>query len=186
MRQTYWNEYDDGSEAENEPYTLYVNPDPEATYPGAKAVMYILDHAKTPIEKMKSWFQPITSPGERQSLLGNGHNSQSERFAEQTETDIDEAYASSTDFPGGYAAHYATFHSIKDQKLSRAHEQLLFHSMIGSFITASLLLLIAGILIATGQHRLRIEVDAGAIVGVVSSLFFGTLGFGIMLARQEN
>ena len=32
MRQTYWNEYVDGSEAENEPYTLYVNPDAEATY----------------------------------------------------------------------------------------------------------------------------------------------------------
>ncbi|MCJ1297311.1 hypothetical protein MMC08_000097 [Hypocenomyce scalaris] len=166
MRQTYWNEYVDGSEAENEPYTLYVNPDAEATY--------LLKQL------------PITSPGERQSLLGNGHNSQSEHFAEQTETDIDEAYASSTDFPGGYAAHYATFHSIKDQKLPRAHEQLLFHSMIGSFITASLLLLIAGILIATGQHRLRIEVDAGAIVCVVASLFFGTLGFRIMLARQEN
>ena len=36
----------------------------------------------------------------------------------------------------------------------------------------------------TGKHKLRVEVDAGVIVGVVSSLFFATLGFCTMLHRS--
>jgi hypothetical protein len=42
------------------------------------------------------------------------------------------------------------------------------------------------LLVATGKHKLRVEVEAGAIVGVVSSLFFITLGFGTMLYRSDT
>jgi hypothetical protein len=42
------------------------------------------------------------------------------------------------------------------------------------------------LLVATGKHKLRVEVDAGVIVGVVSSLFFATLGFCTMLYRSET
>jgi hypothetical protein len=168
---------------EDEPYTIYINPNADSTFPGAQTVQYFLSRAKMPMEKIKSWFSPTSSPGERRPLVGNGAG----YFTEQTETDVDdEAYASSSDFPAGYTAHYATFPSVSDQKLSQRREQLLFQGTVGSFAAAVILLLVSGVLVATGKHKLRIEVDAGVIVGVVASLFFATLGFGTMLYRQER
>jgi hypothetical protein len=179
--QSYWNEYDDGSEAENEPYTIYVNPDSDLAFPGAKTVQILLSKAKIPLESLKAWLSPSSSPGEQRPLLGNAGY-----FTEQTETDLeDETYASSNDFPSGYATHYATFPSIKDQKFSRYREKLLFRATIVSFVAAFVLFLIASLLVTTGKHKLRVEVDAGAVVGVVSSLFFAALGLGTMLYRGE-
>jgi hypothetical protein len=185
VQQAYWNEYDDGSEAENEPYTIYVDPDAESTFPGAKTFVSAFSRAKAPLKKVKAWLSPGSSLGEQRPLLSNGGNFTENPNATDTEVD-DDAYASSTDFPGGYAAHYATFPSISDQKLFRHRESLLFRGTIGSFVAASLLHLIAGTLVATGRHRLRIEVNTGVIVGVVASLFFAVLGFGMMLYRKER
>jgi hypothetical protein len=185
-RQSYWNEYDDGSEAENEPYTIFVTADSDSTFPGSKTFIHIVSSVKGPMEKIKGWLSPTGSPGETRRLLANG-NGNTGYFNEPNETDIeDEAYASSSDFPTGYAAHYATFPSITDQKLSRNRERLLFHATVASFAAAVIFFMIASILIATGKHKLRVEVDVGAIIGVVASLFFGTLGFGTMLYRTEE
>jgi hypothetical protein len=178
-RQSYWNEYDDGSEAENEPYTIYVNPGTESTFSGPSRLASLFSRAAAPVEQVRAWLNPSSSGGERRPLLGT-----SSSFTEQTETDVDDA--SSSDFPSGYAAHYATFPSINDQKFSRSRERLLFHSTIASFVAALVLVLVASLLVATGRHKLRVEVDAGAIIGVVSSLFFATLGFGTMLYRTER
>lgn len=186
LPQSYWNEYDNGSEAGDEPYIIYCNPDDDSTFPGAKAISFVLSKAKGPVESVKRWFTPMSSPEnpERQALLQN--SSMSGYFPDaDTEAD-DEAYASSTDFPSGYSTHYATFPSVSEQKLSQYRERLLFHATLGSFAASLILLMIAGILVATGKHRLRIEVDAGVIVGVVSSLFFATLGFGMMLYRKDT
>lgn len=186
LPQSYWNEYDNGSEAGDEPYIIYCNPDDEHTFPGAKAVTFVLEKAKGPVESVKRWFGPPNLPKkpERQPLLGN--SSMSGYFPDvDTEAD-DEAYASSTDFPSGYSTHYATFPSVSEQRMSKYRERLLFLSTLGTFAASLVLLMIAGILVATGKHRLRIEVDAGVIVGVVSSLFFAALGFGLMLYRKDS
>ena len=185
VQQTYWNEYDDGSEAENEPYIIYVDPDSEATFPGAKTVAYVISKAKKPIQKVKSWWSPNVSAGERQPLLRNNGNFAPQSPTTDTEAD-DEAYASSSDFPGGYATHYATFPSVKDQKLSLYREKLLFRSTIGGFSAAAMLLLISGILLGAGRHRFRVEVDAGVTVGIVASLLFASMAFGCMLYQKER
>jgi hypothetical protein len=137
-----------------------------------------------PIETVRGWFSPSVSPEERRPLLASeGY------FNEQSagDTDIDdEAYASSAEFPAGYATHYATFPSINDQKFSRQREQLLYHIMLGCFFASIVLLAIAGTLVATGKKKLRVEVDAAVLVGVLASLFFGTLAIGTMLYRQQS
>ncbi|KAL3424615.1 spx domain-containing protein [Phlyctema vagabunda] len=185
--QGYWNEYDDGDEAqEDEPYTIMINPDAEATYPGARTIAYVVSRAKIPMEKVKGWLSPKSEAHERQSLLGNSYFPEN-RCGSATDTDgDDDAYASSSDFPIGYTAHYATFPSVSDQKLSQYRETLLFRGTIASFLAAILLLAVAGILVLTGKHKLRIEVDAGVLVGVVASLFFATLGIGMMLYRKQQ
>lgn len=190
--QAYWNEYDNGSEAgdPNEPYTIYIDPDADDGFPGQKAVVYVLRRAKVPFLRMKGWLVPQARTGERRPLLlsressGGGYFNSIPSSTLGTDTDFDDA--SSNDFPAGYEAHYASFPSVADQKLAATREALLFHSTIGSFFASFVLLLIAGILIATGRHRLRVEVDAGVTVGVVAALFFSTLGLSIMLCRWQR
>lgn len=186
LPQTYWNEYDDGSEAGDEPYTIFIDPDAETTFPGSKTFKFVFSKAKGPVESVRKWFSPHSTPEERQPLNGSLNGGYfTETPGNDTDAD-DEAYASSSDFPTGYAAHYATFPSIHDQKISRYQEAILFKTTLGSFAASVVLLIIASILVATGRHRLRVEVDAGVIVGVVSSLFFATLAFGTTLYRKDN
>lgn len=134
---------------------------------------------------MKGWFSPDSSPRERQALVTNeGYFNEQQSVAD---TDIDdEAYDSSNEFPAGYATHYATFPSVHDQKFSRQREQLLFHIMLSCFFASIVLLAIAGTLVATGKKKLRVEVDAAVLVGVLASLFFATLGIGTVLYREER
>jgi hypothetical protein len=180
--QAYWNEYDDGSEAgDQDVYTLYIDPDAESTFPGAKAMSFLFSKAKIPVEKVKEWLSPPATPSdERRPLISNGNGNTPNGYFTETDVD-DDAYASSSDFPAGYAAHYATFPSINDQRLQREREALLLRGTVGAFIAAIFLVVIAGILVATGKHKLQAEVDAGVFAGVASSLFFNTLGFAAML-----
>lgn len=190
-QQSYWNEYDDGSEAgDNAPYTIYVNGYADNGFPGAKAMASLF---AGPYEKVKGWLSPTQSPGERQPLLANrnGPADDIERggyFNDQNETDADdETYASSTDFPtNGYTTHYSTFPSVNDQQNVRHREKHLTYTTIASFFVAFVLLGIASILVATGKHKLLVEVDAGAIVGITTSLFFAALGLGTMLYTTEQ
>jgi hypothetical protein len=193
QQQKYWNEYDDGSEAGdvNEPYTIYIDPDAESTFPGVKSVVYVFTQlssgVKVPMEKVKAWLSPHGAADERRPLIPDRQRGYSATHTNsfRTETDVEDD-ASSSDFPSGYNTHYAKFPSISDQKLVRHHENLLFYGTLASFVAAFLLLLIAAVLIFTGRHHLRVEVDAGAIVGVVASLFFATLGFAGMIYRWER
>ncbi|KAG9244833.1 hypothetical protein BJ878DRAFT_541881 [Calycina marina] len=188
--QSYWNEYDNGSEARDEPYTIYVDPNAESTFPGAKTVSHILSGVKVPMGKVKLWLgSSNASPPEQRSLL-DGENrvstpSRNAYFPAQIETDIDDD-ASSSDFPSGYATHYSKFPSIREQKFEQYKDKLIFQTTIASFVGSILLLLIASLLIMTGRHKLRVEVDVGAIMGVVASLFFATAGFGMMLYQNER
>jgi hypothetical protein len=194
QQQKYWNEYDDGSEAGdvNEPYTIYIDPDAESTFPGVKSVIYVFNRlssgVKVPMEKVKAWLSPQRIPDERRPLTSDRQAGYFQTHTNSffgTETDIEDD-ASSSDFPIGYEAHYATFPSISDQKLMRHRENLLFYGTVASFVAAFLLLIIATILVFTGRRHLRAEVDAGVIVGVVASLFFATLGFAVMIYRWER
>jgi hypothetical protein len=196
-QQGYWNEYDNGSEVdENELYTLYIDPDADFMFPGSRTALYIYDRlstgAKVPIQIIRRWMSPTSTTREHRPLLSSGHiqsgyftPNQFSTTSPNTETDIDDD-ASSAEFPAGYAAHYATFPSIADQKFKAHRESLLFQGTIWSFVASCLLLLIATILVTTGRHRLRVEVDAGVTVGVVASLFFATLGLSVMLCRWNR
>ncbi|KAG0646019.1 hypothetical protein D0Z07_7749 [Hyphodiscus hymeniophilus] len=191
-QQGYWNEYDDGSEAEHEVYTIYVDPDSDESYPGSKAVSFLVSKAKLRMEKVKGWLSPASRPYEREPLMGNGNgngNSNGNRGypPDTPDTDIDDdAYASSSDFPTGYATHFAALPSIHDQRFSQERRKFLIQGIIGAFVASLLLMAIAGILVATGRHKLRIEVDAGVFTGVAASLFFATMAFAGMLYEHEK
>lgn len=109
-----------------------------------------------------------------------------DNYDEHDSTEEDDAFASDSDFPQGYETHYATLPSINDQRISRYRDTMLLRGTIGCFAAALVLLGVASILISTGKHKRRVEVDAGVIMGVVASLGFACAALGMSMARQSN
>lgn len=182
----YWNEYDDPSDGENEPYMISVRPESEVRFPGAETFSYILSRAMGPVDKIKGLLSPTQlNPSERTPLIQDRSYFPEQQMTLDT-TDAEDD-ASSVDLPSsGYITHYATIPSIKDQKNLRNREKLLFRACVVCFIAAFMFLIVAGILAVTGRRRMRAEVDAGVLTGVVASLFFGILAFACMLHRGDR
>ncbi|KFY92151.1 hypothetical protein V500_04281, partial [Pseudogymnoascus sp. VKM F-4518 (FW-2643)] len=182
----YWNEYDypsDGGGAE-EPYTIAFDADDDGGFPGqqrmAKALAYLGE--KTSV---LGWWRPSSSSGtastkgERRALLGS-------RASDGETVDDDIEVYDADGFPLGYETHYATFPSIATQRLTAQRSRLLLLALVACYISSALLLGISGILVATGRNRLRAEVDAGVIAGVVAALGFVGVGVRIGALRWET
>jgi hypothetical protein len=144
-----------------------------------------------PFEKAKEWLgkpqaaerQPLFSSFSSGDSINQGYGSTT---AVHTDSEEEDAYASSDGFPArGYATHYA-MPSVNAQQLRRYRERVLFWGTIGCFGATFIFLGIAGILISTGRHKLRVEVDAGATVGAVVSLFCACSGLGMTLYREDE
>lgn len=113
MRQIYWNEYSNGSEGENERYTISVDPDAKSTFPGAGAAAYSISTVRESIERVSAWRDPATTLEKGQSLLkDDGYFT---RQANTTETYVDsDSRISPSNDPGSYRPHYATFPYAND------------------------------------------------------------------------
>lgn len=89
-------------------------------------------------------------------------------------------------------AHYAAgsgfaLPSIPDQRAAlRYRERALLWGTWGCLAAAFVLLGIAAVLMGTGRRRMRLEVDAAATVGVVSSLGAACAGLCMAGARRER
>ncbi|KAL2758103.1 hypothetical protein ACRALDRAFT_1074834 [Sodiomyces alcalophilus JCM 7366] len=204
----YWNEYDDGSDAERgaqgEAYAIYVNPDSDDDIPGLRSVRRILQR---PLKMANAWFSrrnrsdDLVEPA-RRSLLPHQRHQDDEDSSDDDraprrgyggispfgpEAD-DEEYATSEDnLPlFGYNRYYAALPSLDEQRAARYRERALSWGTLGSFAASYVLLAVAGVLIATGRHRLRAQVDAGVTVGAVASLFCACLGLGMALYRNDQ
>lgn len=83
-------------------------------------------------------------------------------------------------YPSGYATHYATFPSVSDQhqrqQFNHHRDMLLANASLGCFLASYILLFVSGLLLATGRHKLRREVDAGVLVGGIFSMVFTAIG----------
>lgn len=183
----YWNEYDDGSEsgAPDDDYAIYINPDEGPAFPGLGYIQAIIG---MPFEKAKQWFRTgHKDKSERRPLLGaNGGILQGYASTQANTDSEEEGYASSEEMPThGYVGLYA-FPSIAEQKVVRYRERVLYLGTIGCFVASFVLLAIASLLISTGRHKLRVEVDAGVTVGVMLSLFCACSALGMTLYRKDK
>ena len=108
-------------------------------------------------------------------------------------------YASSTDdpssyFPAGYLAHHSApcLPSVADQRVALYKERVLSWATWASFGLAYVLMGIATILIvvAGGRHkhngRVRLEVDAGVTLGIVTSLGLACAGLCGACSRRDG
>ncbi|KAM0287282.1 hypothetical protein ACHAQH_000596 [Verticillium albo-atrum] len=191
----YWNEYDDGSDGEGNDqggeYAIYIDPNANDSFPGLDAMRSII---RRPLALAASWFSRghVDADPSRRSLLSPGGNHAGPGYGGispfGTETDEDLEYASSEENfpPSGYTGYYAALPSIADQRVERYRETALAWATIGSFAASFVLLGVASILIVTGRHKLRVEVDAGVTIGSVTSLFCACLGIGMVLYRRDK
>ncbi|KAJ3575368.1 hypothetical protein NPX13_g4055 [Xylaria arbuscula] len=184
----YWNEYDHGSEAgDNEDtYVIYIDPNANDDFPG---FTYMKNMFGNPVDSVRHWLQsqktrdassmaPVSSPSETQSLLG--------RRQDSTVSDYFTTRHSASDEPvtedDNLSSHSSS--SADDYKLGLYQDRMLTRAVIVAFIAAFVLLGISALLVMTGRRRLRLEVDAGAAVGSVASLFCACMGLGAMLYRH--
>lgn len=88
-------------------------------------------------------------------------------------------------FPAGYTAHYAAnLPSLEEQRVARYRERLLLYGTLGAFTAAFVFLAVAEVLMFTGRHRLRVEVDAGVTIGVCASLACGCAALVMNMNRR--
>ncbi|KAK5629128.1 hypothetical protein RRF57_004843 [Xylaria bambusicola] len=188
----YWNEYDHGSEAgdHDDAYVIYIDPNATDEFPG---LAYMKNMFVNPVESVRHWLQSqksrdmtttavVSSPSETQSLLGNRRNASNGVL-----TDYFTATPLATDeliTEDDYLSSHSSS-SVADYKIGLHQDRMLTRAVIAAFITAFVLLGISALLVTTGRRRLRLEVDAGAAVGSVASLFCACMGLGAMLYRQH-
>lgn len=179
----YWNEYDDGSECGGgeDDYAIYINPDDDTGFPG---LHYVQTAIQTSFAKAKGWLHIKQTP-ERRALLAANHSPASYSSTAVNSDSDEDGYASSEGYPAsGYNAHYA-LPSLSLQQVARYRERVFFWGTVSCFAVSFILLTIAGILISTGKHKLRVEVDAGVTVGVVASHFSACAGLGLTMYRRD-
>ncbi|ORY68810.1 uncharacterized protein BCR38DRAFT_335529 [Pseudomassariella vexata] len=190
----YWNEYDNGSEAggdDDDGYAIYINPSESETFPGMDKLRSMFS---TPVNTIRSIISRSSGrTAECRSLLHDADSPtdyfgirvrQSSRSSDNEVTDNEDT--SSTEYPStGYATHYAALPSIEEQRVERYRERVHHHLTVGGFAVAAVLLMVAGVLVATGRHKMRLEVDAAATLSIVASLGASCLGLGGMLYRHD-
>jgi hypothetical protein len=94
-------------------------------------------------------------------------------------------------FPPGYSAHYAAgtgyaLPSIAEQRMARYRERALLWATWGCFGVAFVLMGIAAVLIAAGRHKMRLEVDAGVTLGIMTSLGLACAGLCMTGSKRDR
>ena len=193
--QRYWNEFDDGSDADGEDeYAIYVTPDEPMSFPGAetvsKAFSTMYQSLRNGKRRVTSWLPFIstnTDSDEREPLLGG--RSRTRSGDDSSESDSSQTAAKRrTRHPSkvfGSTRRAASSSTLRQRKARKSHESAIFRTYLAAFLVADGLLVLSALLQSTGRHKARFEVDAGVIVGVVAALFCGIGGVVLMFTRKE-
>ncbi|KAK1828150.1 xenotropic and polytropic retrovirus receptor 1 [Podospora conica] len=209
----YWNEYDHGSEADDterrddNTYAIYINPNEDTSFPGVASLAALFSRPLRGLKKFRLIPAHASEASERGPLLssppstyGAIHRATSSGGSlSDTEAEDDSShptafrprggsfgYASSLEeFPVGYKT-YAALPSLEDQHLARYRERVLSWGTWSAFGVAYLLMGIAAVLIKTGRHKMRLEVDAGVTLGIMASLGAACAGLGMSMSRQDR
>lgn len=188
-QQRYWNEFDDGSEgSQDEVYTVFVDPNASYSIPGAAAVSRLFESLSSSIkvaeEKTLHWLKSFqeTKHCEQRPLI---HGERSPSTPDSDQFDVNSPRGIMRHYPRD---HYSTFgaSSSSQSPAVRAREALLFRSCLASFAGSLILLLVAAILVTTGRRKDAGAVDAGVVIGVVSSLVFAVMAVGSMMMRRDD
>ncbi|KAG8168487.1 hypothetical protein KVR01_001236 [Diaporthe batatas] len=126
--------------------------------------------------------------GRLQSEGSDSHTAVATDGEDGSDADLeaDIGYASSEEFPAGYETHWATLPSVNDQRMAMYKDRVMFMLTSGLFAMSFLLLGISTVLMLTGRHKLRVEVDAGVTIGSVVSLGCACTALALTMARWDS
>ena len=187
--QRYWNEFDDGSEREqDEPYTIFVDPRSSNNFPGAHIVsnlsksliasLHVLwDNIQTILTQQAG--QSATSPDERASLMDSNRPSGSPTIEDSSDSDDETAVASKRQS-------YSTMVSHHHHHIHTGRETMLFRSSIGSFAASLVFVTIAAILVGTGRRKAAAEVNIGLVICMAASAVSAIIGVGCTVSRRHS
>lgn len=122
-----------------------------------------------------------------QSSGSDSHTAVATDGEDSSDADLeaDVGYASSEEFPAGYETHWATLPSVNDQRMAMYKDRVMFMVTSGLYAMSFLLLGISTVLMLTGRHKLRVEVDAGVTIGSVVSLGCACTALALTMARWD-
>ncbi|KAI0156984.1 hypothetical protein GGR57DRAFT_76914 [Xylariaceae sp. FL1272] len=211
---SYWNEYEHGSEAGDydDDYVIYIDPNAHDDFPGFSYIKHMIgapiEHVRHWLQPRHSDPSPSTlntvptSPSETQSLLPPRPRKNSSSTTVVSHTDYfsigarpstaattdnegtEEEFSSEEEQMYTRDPAYPSYASASDYKVEKYRDVVLTRSVIIAFVTSFILVGISGLLVATGRHHYRLEVDAGATAGAAASLFCACMGLGAMLYRE--
>ncbi|KAI1128818.1 hypothetical protein F5Y10DRAFT_239578 [Nemania abortiva] len=203
---TYWNEYEHGSEAgdQDDTYVIYIDPNANDEFPG---LSYVRNMFGGSVDHVRHWLQSqkankdlaAGSPSETQSLLSSRHGRTGAPSADyfsirgrpDHEPATEDEYLSSDEGESrhtrglGFPSYSYSASSADDLKMGRYQDRVITRSIVIAFVVAFVLLGISSLLVSTGKRHLRLEVDAGATLGSVASLFCACMGLGAMFYRHS-
>ena len=204
--QRYWNEFDDGSEADNDSYAIYVQPDEPFELPGAEAMSKALAALRTSLSRGKSrvvsWLnlEEKKGPSERDSLLGH-------RDAEAGDMEDSSSSSSSDDTVRGHvsrkearvrtvsgggtaAARAPALVSVwlrsrhRVRRLKRNRERALFRAYAGLIALGYFLLAVSRVIRAVGRKSAAFEVAGGIVACAVLAEACAVLAVALLVMRR--
>jgi hypothetical protein len=208
----YWNEFDDGDEVpEDERYAIYVSPDENTSFPGAETVSKAFSSMYQSLGRTRrrilSWL-PLQScdrnrdldaeEGVRRPLLAVPGKDPDQDNEDSSDTDTSNSPATCSKksrsalrlvVPDGQRTSPSpsqSRHSAKRHHVHISRETVLFRTYLGCYAIAFVLLVMSAIMKTAGRHKAKVQVDAGAIVGVVAALGSAVIGISLMISREEN
>lgn len=196
--QRYWNEYDDGSEAEEETYAIYVTPDEPLRFPGTKAISETVSALQEHLGRGKSYIMSWLAPNsksnlpERRSLLSSGDD------MEDSSSSSEEAAPSRADrrltgrpigrhgSPRGVSISTSIGSRHRLTALQNAREKGLTRAYIGLIVLAYFLLAMTKVLEGVGRKKAALEVAAGIISCAVLAEGCAVLAVAILTMKRKK
>jgi hypothetical protein len=196
----YWSEYDhpeDGSDDGNA-YYLYIDPDASDKFLGQETAEYVYGRLRALFRKPK---HTPTKDEESQTRPLLAHTLEEDEVSSSPTSTDDETPRLRMPTPRTYGTtsrslsitqrrSFSTYTPILDPTSAAitpppsASSRLFIAAL--ALTSSAVICVIIGTLAATGRHKLRGEVDAGILFGVVASLFFALVGMVSVVTGRER
>ena len=164
---------------------------PPTTTSSSSLMTYGSARSSGPASEPQSYF--TITPGGRDrsgalsSSLGNAETDVEDDSRRPSRRGSYGGYASSQDeFPSGYRPIYAALPSINEQRIAKYRDTMLVRGTWGCYAVACVLMGIAAVLVSTGRHKKRLEVDAGVTMGIMTSLGLACAAICMSGSREEK
>ena len=182
----YWNELDEDEEqAENEPYTILVNPDEHDVL--SNAWSRLSSTVRSAFKRLPFVSRQPEKHSEQNPLLDP------EACLPGSDGDSDSGTPSPVlPSPRHARRRYSTFPKNGRRRPkaagwnAKSRDKLLFRLTFAAFFLAILFFVMSAVLEATGRRRYTAETNAIGILGIVASVVLAILGLFFTFARQEG